>query len=112
MDDDDEVPRQSLGRRYESREARENVTEEIYQQYKHETDAEVERKRGVIRKFLMTDFDVNYNEARMAGLNRVVHERQRAKMRRERLAEWTAWGKLLGTFGGGVVVGLGVALPL
>jgi hypothetical protein len=78
----------------------------IYQHYRCETDEEIERKRNVIRSLILNGQDVDYNEARMAQINRVVHERQRRKERREWLAELTVWGKLVAPFGGGVVVTL------
>ena len=80
--------------------------EKTYQQYKHETDEEIERKRGVIRSLIVSRQDVEYNEARMKGLNRVVHERQRKKRSREGrdgIRDWV--GVLIA-----ILVGLGAAL--
>jgi hypothetical protein len=89
---------------------RDTVAEKVYRDYLHETNEEIERKRGVWRGLIRDGQDVDHNEARIAGLNRVVHERQRRKERREDLAEWTewgklftTWGKLVGAFGSGVV---------
>src|SRR4029077_3656635 len=89
----------------------ERIAEKTYQDFKNDTDAEIERKRGVFRGLILQGKNVEHNEARTTGINRVVHERQRAKQRRERLAEWTEWGKLFTTwgklvaaFGGGVAV--------
>jgi len=87
----------------------ERIAEEAYQQFKNETDEDIERKREVFRNFIIDHHHEDYYEARMRGITRVVHERQRTKMR---LAAVPGWGKLLATFGGGVVVGLGVAVPL
>ena len=64
----------------------------VYQDYRYETDEEIEPKRKVIRSLILNGQDVDYNETRLADINRVVHERQRAKQRRELLAELTGWG--------------------
>jgi hypothetical protein len=89
---------------------KDTVTTQVYRAYKHETNEEIERKRKVWRGLILNGKDVDLNEARIAGLNQVVHERQQRKERRELLAELTEWGKLLttwgklvGAFGGGVV---------
>jgi len=66
----------------------------------------VERKRGEIRSLILSGQDVEYNEARMKGLNRVVHERQRKKRRREGRAEIRDWVGILIA----ILVGLGAAL--
>jgi hypothetical protein len=84
----------------------ENIAEDTYQRYKDEPDKAVERKRGVIRSLIVSHQDVEYNEARMKGLNHVVHERQRKKRRREGrdgIRDWV--GVLIA-----ILVGLGAAL--
>jgi hypothetical protein len=84
----------------------ENIAEDTYQRYKDEPDKAVERKRGVIRSLIVSRQDVEYNEARMKGLNRVVHESQRKKRRREGWDEIRDWvGVLIA-----ILVGLGAAL--
>jgi len=83
----------------------ENIAEDTYQKYKDEPDKAVERKRGVIRSLILSGQDVEYNEARMKGLNRVVHERQRKKRRREGWAEIRDWVGILIA----ILVGLGAA---
>ena len=84
----------------------ENIAEHTHQEYKDEPDKAVERTRGVIRSLVMRGQDVEYNEARMKGLNRVVHERQREKRRREGRVEIGGW---VGIFIA-ILVGLGAAL--
>jgi hypothetical protein len=84
----------------------EDIAEDTYQRYKDEPDKAVERKRGVIRSLIVSRQDVEYNEARMKGLNRVVHERQRKKRSREGrdgIRDWV--GVLIA-----ILVGLGAAL--
>jgi hypothetical protein len=91
------------------RAALERIAEEAYQQFKNDTDEDIERKRGVFHNFIIDHHHEDYYEARMRGITRVAHERQRVKMRREGLVELTGWGKLLATFIGGLVVGFGAA---
>ena len=82
---------------------RDTVATKVYRAYLHETNEEIERKRGVWRGLILNGQDVAYNEARVAGLNQIVHRRQRRKERREDLAEWTEWGQAanhLGEAGG------------
>jgi hypothetical protein len=88
----------------------------LYRNYKSETDEEIERVRSWVRSLIDAGIELSYNNAVMNVLSRIVYERQKTKIRREFLAELTVWGKLLATllatFSGGVVVGLGAALPL
>ena len=49
------------------------ITEKTYRQYKDEPEAVVKPKRRVLRMLIARDQDVDYNEARMAGLDRGVH---------------------------------------
>jgi hypothetical protein len=71
------------------------ITEKTYQDYKDKPDAHVERKIGVVRSLIvnaqLSGEDISYNEARMAGLDHVVHERERRKRGRERRDEIKGW---------------------
>src|SRR5262245_53734703 len=71
------------------------IAEETYQQYKDKPITEVDRKIKVVRSLTISaqrsGGDIRYQEARMAGLDRVDRENERRKRRREGRDEARAW---------------------
>jgi hypothetical protein len=90
----------------------ERIAEETYQQFKNDTDAEIERKRGVFRGQILQRENVEYNEARTKGINRVVHERQQAKTGREGRAEIREWINAGGKWWLAVPAGIGATFAV
>jgi hypothetical protein len=55
------------------------IAEKLYQSYKNETDEEIERVRTWVRSLIDGGREVSYCRPLMDVLDRIVHERVRAK---------------------------------
>ena len=87
---------------------------ELEELFEYETDEELNRKRGVYRSFIVRQTeekiaesakDLDFNEDAYKTLSKIVHRRQKARERRERLKEILQWAGLFGPLLVGLLIG-------